>query len=39
MMENARQERVLAVVLVTTILALLWFILDLVGTGPFNLPG
>ena len=39
MMQTAREERVLRVVLVTTILALLWFILDLLGTGPFNLPG
>jgi hypothetical protein len=39
MMQNAREERVLAILLVTTIIALLWFILDLVGTGPFNLPG
>jgi len=39
MMQNAREERVLAILLVTTIIALLWFILDLVGTGPFNIPG
>lgn len=39
MMQTAREERVLRVVLVTTILALLGFILDVLGTGPFNLPG
>jgi hypothetical protein len=39
MIQTTRDERALKVLLVTTILALLWFILDIVGTGPFNLPG
>jgi hypothetical protein len=38
-MQTARDERKLQVLLVTTILVLLWFILDTLGTGPFNLPG
>ena len=38
-MQTARDERKLQILLVTTILALLWFILDALGTGPFNLPG
>jgi hypothetical protein len=39
MMQSAREERALKVLLVATILTLLWFILDALGTGPFNLPG